>query len=528
MDRRASRADPTPPSGAPADEGSHEDARSAGELAQAAVAGARWITIARVGAEVLLFLTMVALARLIPPSEFGKFAIALFMQELAIGVLGEGIGSALVQRRSVRREHLQAGLVLALGLETGLAIVTLFVFAPLIFAPLFGASTAGLVQLSTPIFVLTALGTVPQAVLQRRLDFRRLGLIQLAAVLVRSLTSVALALFAGLGASALVLGAVAAAAVGTGLALACAPVPPPRLRRRAVRELAGYGVPASIAAISWAGFRNVDYAIVGARLGAASAGLYWRAFQLAVEYQKKISVVMYQVAFPILSRAESVEDMFILRLRMVRLLTVILFPCLAALVVLAPVLIPWMLGPSWESAVVPTQILVVAGAATLVIDAVGATLMAAGRPRALLGYGWAHFATYAGVILIVAPLGLRAVSFAAAGVHVVFLLIAYGVLLRDYVEHPLRRLWSDIAPASVSCLALLAVAVPIAWALTSVSVAAPAELAVTAAAAAAAYSLALRTVFPASWRDLTLLIGALLPARVRHRRLSLAGAPQAG
>ena len=35
--------------------------------------------------------------------------------------------------------------------------------------------------------------------------------------------------------------------------------------------------------ISWVGFSNVDYAIIGARLGALRTGLYFRAYTLAVE-----------------------------------------------------------------------------------------------------------------------------------------------------------------------------------------------------------------------------------------------------
>ena len=48
-----------------------------------------------------------------------------------------------------------------------------------------------------------------------------------------------------------------------------------------------YGLPASIASISWVGFRNCDYAIVSARLGAVQAGYYFRAYMLAVEYRRR-------------------------------------------------------------------------------------------------------------------------------------------------------------------------------------------------------------------------------------------------
>jgi O-antigen/teichoic acid export membrane protein len=491
------------------------DARSADDLAEAVVSGARWISVARVCAEVVLFASMVVLARLIPPAAFGKFAIVLFVQELSLGVVG-GFGNALVQRPSLDREHMQAGFAVVLALNAAIALLTFFVLAPLLFDPIFGSATAHLVRLATPNLVLAGIATVPQATLQRRLDFRRLGQIQIVTVLVSSATSVGLAVLDGFDAEALVFGATAGSLLGAVLSQAFAPVPPPRLHRQALRDLSAYGVPASVAAVSWAGFRNADYAIVGARLGATSAGFYWRAFQLAVEYQKKISLVMYQIAFPVLSRAASEEDMLAIRMRMVRMLTVIIFPLLAGLVALAPVAVPFVFGPQWHAAIVPTQILTVAGAATLVIDAVGATLMAKGRARALLGYGWAHFAVYAVVISLVAPHGIVAVSIAAAGVHLAFLVVAYVLLLQGQSESALRRLWGDVAPALVSSAALLIVAVAITRQLGGTP--ASLHILIVGAASMPVYLLVLRLAFPAAWGDLAMFGRRVLPARLRRPR----------
>jgi lipopolysaccharide exporter len=362
--------------------------------------------------------------------------------------------------------------------------------------------------------------------LQRRLAFRRIGVIQISGLLVRALGAVALASLAGMDAEALVIAALAASVTGTTIAFASVRLPRPAIHVPAARELASFGVPAGIASMSWIGFRNADYSIVGARLGLAATGIYWRAFQLGVEYQKKISAILYQIAFPLLSRTASVEEMFALRLRMVRLLTVTVFPLLAGLAVLAPAVIPLLFGPAWSAAVVPAQILTLAGAATLVIDVVGTTLMAAGRPRALLFYGWSHFAAYAGAILLVAPQGIVAVSAAAAAVNLAFLLAAYGVLLRDYVERPMCQLWSDISPASVATVAAVGVAVPLMWALSALGAPAGLEVPLVTTVAAPIYFIVLRTFFGASWGDLVTLVRRVLPERFsrRPRDVALAGA----
>ena len=353
------------------------DVRSNSELTEATASGLRWITLARVGTELVLLAAMVLLARLIPPAAFGMFALAVIAQELAIAVPSEGVGSALVQRRSVEREHLQGGLALSLAIGAVLGLVSLLLAVVLV-RPVFGDETASLVMMTTPFFLVGAISAVPLAVLRRRLDFRLLSILELTQSMVRSLSSVALALV-GLDAPALVFGGLIGMSSLLVLALIVAPVPLPRWRPQAIRDLLPYGGPAAIAAVSWAGFRNADYAIVGARLGAAQAGFYWRGYQLAVEYQRKVTAVMTQMGFPVLARTEGMDEMLALRGRMVRLLTVMLFPALVVLALLAPTLVPWLFGPAWEPAVLPTQILAAAGAACLVIDQVGAVLMAAGR-----------------------------------------------------------------------------------------------------------------------------------------------------
>ena len=492
------------------------DARPNEELTEATATGLRWITLTRLVMEVVVFASMVVLARLIPPAAFGVFALAFIVQELAINVPGEGVGSALVQRRSIERAHLQAGMALSLLFGAALALGAL-ALAFVLVRPLFGDEAAGLVAVTTPWFLLGAVLALPIAVLRRRLDFRRLALLDLTGAAVRVVVSVVLAAGFGLDAYALALGGLAGIAVMVPVALLFAPVPLPRWNARAVRDLLPYGVPAALACFSWTGFRNGDYAIIGAKLGAAQAGFYWRGFQLGVEYQRKISTVVAQVAFPVLARTVDAEAMFELRRRMVRLLTVALFPLLTGLVLLAPVLIPWVFGPAWEPAVLPTQILAGAGAATVVIDTVGSVLMAAGRARALLGYGVAHFVVYVGVVLVVAGRGLTAVCIAAVSVHLVFMVVAYAVLLQGRAERTLPFLWGDVAAAGVSCVAFVGAALPVSAALAHSGVHPAVDILLVGSVGMTAYLAALRIGFPDAWRDLAALVEAHPPAAAAPR-----------
>lgn len=482
-----------------------------GELAAATAVGLRWISLARVVTEILLMASMVVLARLIPPSAFGMFAVAIIVQELAFNVPSEGVGSAIVQRREVTRAHLEGGLALALVTGVALAGITL-VLCALIVAPVLGSGTAGLVAMSSPLFVLGAVMAPCTAVLRRRLDFRRLSMLGLAQSIVRSVTSVALAAACGLDGAALVLGGVAGMVAMVVLGVVFTRVPAPRWRRAAIRDLLPYGVPAGIACFAWAGFRNGDYAVVSARLGAAQAGLYWRGFQLAVEYQGKVTTVMSQIAFPVLTRTPDPDTLFALRRRMVRVATATVFPALALLVVLAPVVVPWLFGAQWTAAVVPAQVLAAAGAATVVIDSIGACLQAQGRARDLLGYGIAHMVVYVAAVFVAAAHGLAAVSATAAGVHVVFVVVAYRLLLRGRRERTLRVIWDDVSASLVGCGALVAVA----WPASALVAGTPAvvHMALVATAGALAYLAVLRLWFPDAWGDLRAVARRVAPERI--------------
>lgn len=492
------------------------DIRSNEDLTQAAAAGVRWIAYARLVVEVVLFASMVWLAHLVPPAAFGLFAIVVIVQEVALRLPFEGIGGALVQCTHVDREHYQSGLALNLIVATCCGLITA-VLVVLVVRPALGAEAELLMLAITPSFLLGALYAVSTAKLRRALDFRRLSILDLSLNAIRSLGALVLALI-GLNASALVLGSLGGFAVATALALVFAPLPMPRWHPQAVRDLLPYGVPAGLATIAWTGFRNGDYAVIGAVLGPAAAGLYWRAYQLAVEYQGKIADAVAQIAFPVLSRTAGSRELHELRQRMVQLLAALVFPPLALLLVLAPVLIPWMFGSDWQDSVAPTQILVFGGAATLAINAAGSALMAAGRARALLGFGIAHFVVYVGAVLVVAHLGLAAVAIAGSTIHLLFVGVSYEVLLRGEARRPLLVMVRDFAPATLASLALAGVALPLYLGLESLGVPALPLMTIVAIGGGMAYLAVLRLLYPSSARDLGLVVRRLLPPRIVPRR----------
>lgn len=480
------------------------------ELRARTLKGLRSTLIARPTVEVILLGSMVVLARLISPADFGRYAVASLVAGFGVVVLSS-LDAALVQRPEVTREHLQAGLAVAIVVAVAFTALTL-VAATLLVTPIFGARTAAFVRLATIGTLISAFNVVPAALVQRGLAIRRLSILDVSGSAAFAVTAIVMAV-AGLGGFALVLGGLASVLVTTVVNWVWAPQPLPRLNLRAARELMRFGLPQSVAALAWVGFANIDYAIVGARLGPQAAGFYSRAYTIGVTYKQKVAQVMTSVGFPVLARTQSSEEMSTLRRHMVRLLTLVVFPALVLLAVTAPVLVPWVFGAEWTPAVLPTQILALGGATTMAIDAAGAVLMAEGRSRALLGFGWAHFATYAGLVWIGASYGIVAVSVAASVDHAIFLVVAYVLMLRMPLGHSMRRLWEDIGPAVVCCLAFAAVAIPVSVGMSALDAPAVPYLLAVSVPAFGAYVLTLRRWFPEPWRTMCVFAEHVLPRR---------------
>lgn len=487
------------------------------DLRDAAVSGVRWTVVVRVGAEVLGFGASIVLAHLIAPAEFGRAAVAIVLPTLAVVLTFWGYGSVLVQRDRLDTGEAQTAMLLAI-LSGFVLTVAVFASTPVWAEPLFGSETAELLRLASLAFAFAGIGVVSRAMLQRRLDFRRQGIIEVAAYAVGTTSSIVMAL-AGLDAEALVLGMLTIVATEALLLILVARPPLPRLVPGHARQILSFGSTASVAGLATVARRNVDYVILGATLPAAQVGLYWRAFLLGAEYQSKVTGIIVRLAFPLFSRTRDLEDMKHLRRRIVRTNTLVIFPLLATLVVIAPTLVPWIYGTEWTGAVVPAQVLAIGGMALTVRAGTEAMVLALGRPDALLGFNLAFLAATAAAVLLAGPHGLVAVSIAVSGVFVVMVTLSQVWLLGAVAGIRARELLEDIGPAVVASSVAVGIGLTVGFAAETLDQPLLVVL-ILSTATLGAYVVALRMIFQPAWSELV-----RMTRRVTGRTRAPASAP---
>jgi O-antigen/teichoic acid export membrane protein len=249
-------------------------------------------------------LGMIALARLLPPAEFGTIAIALFVQNVLSSVAALGLGTSLVRLpsepdRDDLRTVLGAQHLLALPLALACWIAAPAVL-PMLERP---AGDAILLRAAAIVVVLIPLQMVPFARLERHLDFARLASIEIVQALAYNVVAVTL-VATGAGVSGVACAMVLRALAGALLGSLLAPWPMGwRIDRARLRPLLRFGVP--LQATVWISLvkDGLTPVILGLTAGAAAVGLVDWAQMLAT-YPTLALMILQRVYVPAFARAQ--------------------------------------------------------------------------------------------------------------------------------------------------------------------------------------------------------------------------------
>jgi len=406
--------------------------------------GLSWVGAGHVISQAAWFGSLFLIAGLVEPRAFGSVTIAMVMIQVAWLVVGSGTRGSLVVSRSVTRGQVWYAVAVnvASGLAMGLVVLLLGARVIHVFAP--GADTLVLRILAFSVAIY-GMSIVPLALLQKDLQFKRHAAANAGAAGLSSLVAVIAALM-GAGVWALVGRQILFQVLLAGFAWMWARglLPPPGAVRRAGRRALARPHGASwffgLALISFAAL-NIDFVIVGHFTDVARLGLYSLAFTVAFAPMTQFAWQIGKVLFPATARTEQLGTVGTRAGKAVRLTAALLFPCVPPAVVLAPTLLPGLLGPAWRPMVAPCQILLVAGIAHAVLAIIR---------EFMLGSGSVGFCVRVEAVWL---LGIAAGLYAgvrwdgvtgAAIAHVVLVLplaAAYGIWGARRIGSGPRQLW---------------------------------------------------------------------------------------
>ncbi|MEJ5866172.1 lipopolysaccharide biosynthesis protein [Pseudokineococcus sp. 5B2Z-1] len=381
--------------------------------------GVFWTVSGQWGSQVLRLLSIVVLARLLTPDDYGLMAMVWAITGFVATVGSLGLSEAVVQKQQLT--HAQTSALFWLNTALGLLLTGLVAACAPLIAAFYGRSE--LVEITIALsatFLLGGLMVQHQALMLRRLDFRSLAVRTFAANVVTTAVSIVAAV-AGAGYWALVLGQLAGSTATLVLTWRAVPWRPSRPARAAgVRELVSFGGGISTFRILDYAARNADNILIGRFIGADPLGLYTRAYGLLMLPLTQIHGPVANVVRPTMAALWPEPERY-RRYYLTALtgLTYLVMPLVVVLAVLATPVVEVLLGRQWLESAEVFRWLAVAG----LLQTVGFTN---GWLYATSGRAWAmaRWALISRPVIIVAfvaglPFGITGVAIAYAAAQLV-------------------------------------------------------------------------------------------------------------
>jgi PST family polysaccharide transporter len=335
-----------------------------------AVSGIKWSALSQFGRQGAQLITTVILARLLAPSDFGLVSMAMVVVGF-VGIFKDlGTAAAVIQRKELSEALLSSIFWLNAGFGL-LAMLVLFLLAPLAGALYHEPRVVAVLQLLSLSFIVSGFGALHQALLERHLFFDTLAKLELASVSTGSVVGIGLAL-SGAGVWSLVFQSLTTAAVATVLLWISSSWRPQWVFQR--REIAAIGR----FSLNLTGFnifnyfaRNADYLLIGRYLGAQQLGFYTLAYRMLLFPLQNITTVVGRVMYPVLSTMQDDDRRFAsIYLKVCAAIALIAFPLMAGLLVLAEPIVLSFFGGSWS----PVILLIMIFAPVGMIQSIGATV----------------------------------------------------------------------------------------------------------------------------------------------------------
>ncbi|WP_379922671.1 lipopolysaccharide biosynthesis protein [Erythrobacter sp. R86502] len=428
-----------------------------------------WRSGSQVLTQIVSWASTLIVIRLLAPQDYGLFAMAQVMLMLLNTMNGYGLASALIREEAVSDERLRQTLGMLILLNGGLAL-TQFLAAPLVALWFEEPMVTNLLRVQSLLYLAVPFCALPHAVLSRRMDFRRPAQVRLVVALAGAGTALTGAL-SGWGVWTLVaapLVMILTEAIGMTWA-ARSPIRP-IFRFKGAGHIAGFGGMMTATQLFWFVQSQADVMIAGRVLDAHDLGVYTTGLFLAQLLASKFVPPINEVAYAAYSRQQGEGQAqwgSSALLATIRLVMMVGLPAYAGIAVVAPVLVPVLLGEKWLE-IIPLLPVLAAAMAMLTLQILFAPATnARGFPGIPLRV------TMLGSVLMPVAFFIGShwgvIGFAWGWVGGMAVLTGATILLsRTVLGFSLVGLGAAIAPPLAAALAMAAAVAALLWALPPV------------------------------------------------------------
>lgn len=338
-----------------------------------------WVLGSQVIHQIIALGIGIFLARLLGPESFGLLAMVVVLYGFAALLSNSGFSQALIQRSDLREKHcssvfwvnLSLGCVAGIGLYLSSSWISVFYER---------AELENIVKVLSICLPLAAMEAVPRALFAKKLQFKHLKLIEMAAMITSGIIAIAFA-FNGFGYWSLVIQRLTYQGLSTLLIFTVSHWQPRFIISiNALSEIFSFSSSVFATSVLRYCASNLDKLLIGKFLGSIALGLYEKAQSLMFLTVRSVSGMLGGVMFSSLSQIQSdkerVRDIY---LRTVRAIALVTYPVLVGLFIVADSFILTIFGIGWIDIIPILQIFCIAGLFISAVSITGSLFLSQGR-----------------------------------------------------------------------------------------------------------------------------------------------------
>lgn len=322
-----------------------------------AIKGAFWTIIDKSSRQIIQFVIGIILARVLAPGDYGILGMIGIFIAIAHTFTDSGLTSALIQKKDCSDADFST--IFYFNLAVALIFyAVIFACAPLIADFYEQPILKGVTRVVALQLIITGLTAVQGTRLTKDLRFKEQSVISIISMLVSGIIGLAMA-FSGWGVWTLVFQTLIAQVVSSGCIWYISKWKPKLVfSKESFSQLWRFGSKILGSSLINTIYGNIYTLIIGKSFSPAQVGYYNRGNQYALLPVQTVQDMAISVNYPILAKMQ--EDNAHLLKAYKKLMSVplyVLYPLLTGLAVIAPHLIPLMIGEKWLPCVPILQIL---------------------------------------------------------------------------------------------------------------------------------------------------------------------------
>lgn len=343
--------------------------------------GFGWVSLFSLTTKGVRFLTTLLLARLLDPEDFGLVAIGLLVVNTIAIFRDLGLGSALIYKKDNIEKAANTAFTL-LPLVGLLLFGVTFLLSPYAAGFFNNAESEPVIKFLSISLLLISLGLTPSNLLDKELEFKRQFLPEAGSVIAYGIIATTLA-FRGFGVWSIVYGKIFSDVVWLIVMWMVSPWRPKlEFDFEIARGMLAYGRHILGATFITFVLTNLDTAFVGRFLGTAALGFYSISYNVSHTPAMNITRPINRVMFPAYSKLQkNTKSLIRVYLKTLKYSSLVSVPVSLGILVIAPDLIVNVLGEKWMPALLPLQVLCIAGSLRSARASTGVLLNAVGRPE---------------------------------------------------------------------------------------------------------------------------------------------------